>query len=137
MTPTLQRAVLALLAFSGIVVGPWAYFAPQHWYDTFPGMGLRWLPPLGPYNEHFVKDVGAFYLALAVLSVVTAVHVTNLTLVRVTAATWTVFNLLHLIYHVQMLHMYQPRDQILNAVVLSTVLVASLALFVPVRRRPA
>lgn len=131
---TVQRVLLAILAVSGIVVGPWAYFAPRHWYDTFPGMGLSWLPQLGPFNEHFVKDVGAFYLGLTVLSVVTFVHITNVTLVRVAAATWTVFNLLHFIFHMQMLHMYEPRDQVLNAIVLSAVLLISAALFIPARR---
>jgi hypothetical protein len=133
MKSTLHRALLGLLAATGVVVGGWAYAAPRHWYDTFPGMGLSWLPQLGPYNEHFVKDVGAMYLALALLSVFAAVHLTNTTLLRVTAGAWTVFNLLHFIFHMQMLHMYDPRDQILNAIALSAVLVASVVLFLPIR----
>ena len=36
--------------------------------DTFPGGGRHWLPMLGAYNEHLARDVGALYLALAVLS---------------------------------------------------------------------
>lgn len=131
--PTVHRILLAFLAVTGAVVGSWAYFAPQHWYDTFPGQGLRWLPQLGPYNEHFVKDVGAFYLGLTVLSVCALVYIANVTLVRVAAGAWTVFNLLHLIFHVQMLHMYEPRDQVLNVIALSTVLLVSLALLLPQR----
>lgn len=136
MTPvstTVHRILLALLAVTGVVVGSWAYFAPKHWYDTFPGLGLRWLPQLGPYNEHFVKDVGAFYLGVTVLSVCAFVYIANATLVRVAAGAWTVFNLLHLVFHVQMLHMYEPRDQVLNVIALSTVLLVSLALLLPQR----
>ncbi|MBB2990013.1 mannose/fructose/N-acetylgalactosamine-specific phosphotransferase system component IID [Mycolicibacterium iranicum] len=84
---TLHRVLLGVLAATGIVTGGWAFFAARHWYDTFPGLGMSWLPPLGPYNEHFVRDVGAFFLGLAVLSVLTFVHVTNTTLVRVAAST--------------------------------------------------
>ncbi|MCP9276274.1 hypothetical protein [Mycolicibacterium arenosum] len=133
VSTTVHRILLALLAVTGVLVGSWAYFAPKHWYDTFPGLGLRWLPQLGPYNEHFVKDVGAFYLGLTVLSVCAFVYIANATLVRVAAGAWTVFNLLHLVFHVQMLHMYEPRDQVLNVIALSTVLLVSLALLLPQR----
>lgn len=134
MNTAIHRGLLGFLAFTGVGVGLWAYAAPRNWYDTFPGMGLSWLPQLGPYNEHFVKDVGAFYLGLTLLTVLTIIHVANTTLVKITAGTWTVFNLLHFIYHMQMLGMYSPRDQVLNAIVLSTILLAGAALFIPMRQ---
>jgi hypothetical protein len=134
MNTALQRGLLAFLAATGALTGLWAYVAPRNWYDTFPGMGLSWLPQLGPYNEHFTKDVGAMFLGLTLLSVLTFIHVANTTLVKVTAGTWTVFNLLHFIYHMQMLGMYNTRDQILNVLVLSAILLAGAALFVPARQ---
>lgn len=137
MGTTLQRICLGFLALTGAVTGAWAYFGSRQWYDTFPGLGMSWLPQLGPYNEHFIRDVGAFFLALTVLSVLTLVHVANTTLVRVSASTWAVFNALHLVLHLQMLHHYSPRDQVLNVVALSTLLLVSLALFLPVRPRVA
>lgn len=36
-------------------------FATLAWYDAVPGVALT-----GPFNGHFVKDVGATYLACAV-----------------------------------------------------------------------
>ena len=45
-----DSVLLGILALTGTVTGAWAYFAPRHWYDTFPGMGMSWLPQLGPYN---------------------------------------------------------------------------------------
>ena len=134
MNITMQRGLLALLTATGAVTGLWAYVAPRNWYDTFPGMGLSWLPQLGPYNEHFAKDVGAMFLGLMLLSVLAFIHVANTTLVKVTAGTWTVFNLLHFIYHMQMLGMYSPRDQVLNAIVLTAILLAGAALFIPIRQ---
>jgi hypothetical protein len=133
MNPLLQRSCLAVLALTGLFVGGWAYFAPLHWYHTFPGMGLQWLPVLGPFNEHFAKDVGAMYLATAALSLVAFAHLSNRALMRATALTLSVFNLLHLIYHVPMLHMYGPLDATLNAVILTVVLLCSLAVALPVR----
>lgn len=133
MNPLLHRICLVVLSATGLFVGGWAYFAPLHWYNTFPGMGLRWLPVLGPYNEHFAKDVGAMYLGTAALSVMALVYLTNQALMRATALTLSVFNVLHLIYHITMLHMYGPLDAVLNAVFLTVILLCSLAVAIPVK----
>ncbi|MEE2851642.1 MAG: hypothetical protein VX424_03185 [Actinomycetota bacterium] len=135
MSTALHRGLLVFLAATGGIAGFWAYFAPCHWYNNFPGMGLRWLPPFGPFNEHFCKDIGAMYLALTLLSVLTIVHITNTTLRRVTGGAWITFNLLHTAYHVTMLHMFTARDAMLNVVTLAAVLAASFALLIPVPER--
>lgn len=135
MTILLRRALLILLLLTGLGVGSWAYFAPMSWYTTFPGFGLSWLPQLGPFNEHFVKDVGGFYLGLAVLSAGALVMVGNDGVVRLSAAVWFVFNTFHGVYHLQMLHMYNTRDQILNVIALGALWLASAALLLPVRAR--
>lgn len=124
---------MALLGLGGAVTGLWAYAAPRHWYDNYPGLGMTWLPQLGPYNEHFAKDVGAMFLALAAVSAVTFVLVANQTLVRVTAAMWLVFNTLHCAYHLSMLQMYNTRDATVNGILLPLAVLAAAALFVPVR----
>jgi hypothetical protein len=133
MNPILYRVCLVVLTLSGAFVGCWAYFAPLNWHNTFPGMGLTWLPALGPYNEHLAKDVGAMYLALTALGALTLVHLSNRTLRIATAVSWTTFNLLHLICHLKMLHMYGTRDATLNAIALGGVLLCSAALGLPAR----
>ncbi|HEX6342555.1 hypothetical protein [Umezawaea sp.] len=138
MTTNARRIVLLLLALTAAVVGSWAYLAPVHWYSTFPGFGRRWLPVLGPYSEHLVKDVGAMYLGLLGLSLAAAWRATDTFTVRVAGVGWTVFNVLHLAYHLQHLGMYQPIDQVLNAVALSSFAVAGAVLLLPARAtRPA
>lgn len=134
MKPFFQRILLFFLSVVGLSTGVWAYFFPRHWYDAFPGMGLTWLPQLGPFNEHFATDTGAMFLGLATLSIAAFIRCTNTTLVRITGAAWTVFNLLHWVFHMRMLHMYEPRDQILNVIALSALLVGSGLLLLPARR---
>jgi len=131
MPVAVHRVLLGCLSLTAVFVGGWAYFAPAHFHDYFPGFGMRWLPVFGPFNEHLVKDVGAMYLGLAVLSVMALIFVRNRTLVIVAAGAWTMFNLLHLVYHVQMLHMLGPRDQVVSMVALWGVLLASVGLFIP------
>jgi hypothetical protein len=134
MTPTARRAVLLLLAATAAFVGFWAYFAPEHWYATFPGLGHHWQPVLGPYNPHLAKDVGAMYLGLTALSLAATWRTTDTFVTRLTGGAWTVFNVLHLIYHLQHLAMYQPLDQALNVISLVLVTIAGAALLLPARR---
>jgi hypothetical protein len=131
MNPIVHRVCLILLTIVALSLGGWAYFAPLNWYSTFPGMGMHWLPVLGPYNEHFVKDVGSLFSGLAVLSALALYYLRNRPVVVITAVSWSVFNVLHLIYHLGMLHMYGRLDAVLNVVSLSLLLVLSLLLLIP------
>jgi hypothetical protein len=122
------------LVFNGVTsayVGIFAYFAPQAFHAGFPGFGLRWLPQLGPYNEHLLKDVGGFYLAITVLIFVALANARKPVVVPMTGAALLVFNSLHFVYHMTMLHMYEPRDQWLNAVLLALLVVLSIILVIP------
>ncbi|WP_156757169.1 hypothetical protein [Actinokineospora pegani] len=132
MSPAVRRGLLVVFAVSAIGIGVWCYFAPAHWYATFPGFGLTWLPVLGPFNEHLVADVGAFYLGFGVLSLVAARRPADTVLA---GWGWVVFSVLHLVYHLRHLHMYSLRDQVLNVVVLSLFVVMGAALLVPQRKR--
>ncbi|HEX7303071.1 hypothetical protein [Lentzea sp.] len=130
----LDRISLAVIGLTSVYVGIFAYFATAAWYADFPGFGLRWLPRLGPYNEHLGKDVGAAYLAFAVLSLVALGYARNQVVVRLAGAALLTFTLLHFVYHLTMLHVYEPRDQVLNALALGLVLVLSVVLVLPSRQ---
>src|SRR5262245_7473612 len=121
----LDRICLGFIALTSAYVGIFAYFATRTWYDTFPGFGLSWLPQLGPYNEHLAKDVGAAYLAFTVMSLVVLAYARNQIVVRLAGATLVTFNVLHFIYHMTMLHLYKPSDQVLNVIVLSLLVIVS------------
>jgi heme/copper-type cytochrome/quinol oxidase subunit 4 len=126
----LRYASLGLLAVTALYTGIWAYFSPESWHANFPGFGLSWLPQLGPYNQHLAKDAGAMFLAMATLTIITLRYVRDNRAVRTAGAVWLVFNVLHLIYHMRHLHMYETRDQILNVVSLSSLVVLSIPLLV-------
>ena len=135
MSLNLRRVILAILAVTGAYTGVWAYFAPRHWHAHFPGFGFSWLPQLGPYNEHLSKDAGAMFMALAVLSLIALRSVRSDMVARITGLVWLTFNIPHLIYHLQHLHMYNTLDKVLNVVVLSLLVIASVALLLPVARQ--
>jgi hypothetical protein len=135
MTPTMRRTLLLLQAASALFVGVWAAAAPASWWRSFPGLGRHWLPMLGDYNEHLARDVGALYLALAVVTLGAAVRPADDLLVRVTALAWLAFSLPHLVYHLGHLGHYAPIDQAGNVVTLGLVTVVPAVLLAP--RRPA
>lgn len=132
-----RRWLLLVTALLAVFVGGWAGGAPRSWYDSFPGLGLHWLPVLGPYNEHLIRDVGALYLALAVLSVGAALRPGQDYLVRLTGAVWLVFSVAHLGYHLLHLDMYGPLDKLLNVVALGYFVVVGAVLLLPVRASSA
>jgi uncharacterized MAPEG superfamily protein len=92
---------------------------------------MRWLPQFGPYNEHFCSDFGAAYMALTALAVVAAIYVDNSDMVKAAAAVWLTFNVLHLAYHLRMLHVYSTRDAALVMTSLSLLSLISAALLIP------
>ena len=111
----IQRAILAYLTFSGLLVGVWATFFPQAFYDDFPGAGRVWVAVDGPYNEHLVRDVGQLSLAIALVSGVAAWTMMPV-LVRVAAGAWLVNAVPHFVYHVRNLDTYDTVDQVGNVI---------------------
>jgi hypothetical protein len=124
----LKRALAAVLTLSALFVGAWAAAAPASFYRDFPRPGHHWVSMLGPYNEHLIRDVGGLYLALFVITGWAALR-RNDQLLRVAAAGWLVFGVLHLVFHATHLDMFPTADRIGMMVALGgTALLAALLL---------
>lgn len=132
MTTRAHRWILAVLALSGLFVAAWALPDPHSFYESFPGFGRHWVRVDGPYNEHLVRDVGAFYLALAVLSALAMARPEEL-LVRATGLAWVAFSVPHLAYHATHLGHFGTFDKIANVIALGGTLLLAVALLVPSR----
>jgi len=134
MTPNLQRTLLLVLAATGAYTGPWASIAPRSFYDSFPGLGRVWIAVDGPYNEHLIRDVGATYTALLVLSLLAAISLKP-AVVATAGWTWLTFGTLHLSYHLPHLGDLDRTDQVLNVIALVGSFVLAVLLVIP-RRDP-
>ncbi|MEN3359909.1 MAG: hypothetical protein V7637_3891 [Mycobacteriales bacterium] len=131
-----KRAVAGVLALAAAYVGGWAQLAPHSFYRSFPLAGHHWLPPLGAYNEHLVRDVGGLYLALLVISGWAVARPRPETL-RLTGAGWLAFSLPHLAFHLSHLGMYGTVDKVGNAVSLGGTVVLAALLLLPTPARGA
>lgn len=92
------RAVLVYALLANAVIGVWATVSPRGWYDDFPGFGQVWVAVDGPFNEHLVRDVAAWSLALAVLCAA-ALWTLDRRLVVTAGAAVALQSLLHAQYH--------------------------------------
>lgn len=54
---SVKRILAALIGVGGAANGVFMLAAPALWYDSVPG-----LPHTGPFNPHFVMDIGVAYL---------------------------------------------------------------------------
>jgi len=123
------RALLGALTLTGAVVGGWAEVAPAAFYRSFPGFGRHWLPPLGPFDEHLVRDVGALNLALAAAALVAAITLTRSATAAACAA-WLTYSVPHLAFHAAHAGPFDVGDDVVAlAALAATVLAAALALW--------
>ncbi|MET3961326.1 hypothetical protein ABIE44_001260 [Marmoricola sp. OAE513] len=132
MISTTRRVGLVVLAAQGLLVGAWALVGPRSFYDDFPGLGLHWTAVTGPYNEHFVTDVGAAYLALSAAAVL-ALAWGDLRTCRLAGSVWAVFSTPHLYFHVRHLDGLSTADRVGELGSLAGTLVVAVLLALPAR----
>ena len=134
---TEQRAVragLAIVALPAALIAAWALAAPRSFNDDFPGAGREWVAPLGPYNEHLVRDVGAFELGLVALAVF-AFATLDRRVVQAAFITFAVAALPHLIFHFTETEALSTLDNVVSLIGLALPLIVPLALLPTLRRR--
>lgn len=121
-----MRIGLAIIAIAPAWVGIWAVVAPRSFYDDFPGSS-SWVSPLGPYDEHLVRDVGAFELGLLVV-VLFALVTLERRLVQAALVATIVSGLPHLIYHLTATGQLSTANNILSLAGLAAPIVVAIVL---------
>ncbi|NEK86507.1 hypothetical protein GCU60_12195 [Blastococcus saxobsidens] len=132
MTPTARRILLWILVLLGCYVGLWATFFPASFHESFPGPLSSWVAADGPYNEHLVRDVGTFNLALAAASAMAARYRDRGPAV-VVAIAWIVYSVPHLGYHLHHLGGLGALDAVAQVIALGSTLVLAVPLLLPER----
>jgi len=130
-----SRAGLTFLALVSAVTGAWALGAPASFFATFPAPGHSWVALLPPYNEHLVRDVGAFNLSFALLFAWAAIS-RERRLTQAALVTYLVYAVPHLIYHSGHLMHFPPGDAVAQTIALLSVVAIPLALLADVSRLP-
>ena len=127
-----EGTALALIAAFMLPAGLNAAFWPASFFDDFP-FGRGWIAAEGgTYDEHLVRDVGALFLALIV---VTVWAIWRREAARLVAVAWLVQGTLHLAYHLGHLDAYDTVDRL--GLVGSLVTIPALALVTLWAGRPS
>lgn len=132
MNTTSRRVILWILNATGAFVGGWALLHPRGFHESFPGLAFGAWAAEGPFNEHFVRDVGALYLALVGAGVVAALQRRGDASIAVGVA-WLVFSVPHLAYHLGHLGHLPLIDAVAQPIALAATLVLSIPLLFPSR----
>lgn len=105
----IEAIALGSIAAFMLLAGLQAAFLPESFFTDFP-MARGWIEADGgTYDEHLVRDVGALFLALIV---VTVWSIPRLEVRRPVAAAWLLQGLLHLSYHVGHLDGFEGIDKV-------------------------
>jgi len=59
---TLSRWIILVVGLVSIANALWMLAGPMHWYTDLPAA----VPDTGPFNPHFVRDIGCAFLATGV-----------------------------------------------------------------------
>lgn len=128
------RAGLLYLALSFLLVGVWAQFWPQSFYNNFPGLGRTWVRLDGPFNEHLIRDVGGLNLGLG-LAAIFALRFPQARVIQAVSLVIFVYSLPHYVYHLTHLSVLPTTlDQVANIVLLGLNVFLPLALMVSAPR---
>ena len=121
------RAGLVVVSIPAAQLAVWATFAPRSFYDDFPGGGNAWVSPSGPYNEHLVRDVGAFNLGLLVVAIF-AIATLERRLVQASLLAAVASGTPHLIFHIGDTESMSTADNIASLTGLFLIVAVPLAL---------
>lgn len=115
--------MIVTLAVPQLVIGLWAYLAPESWFDSFPEFDPRLVAAIPPYNEHLASDAGAGFLATGVALLV-AVIWANRSGVRVALVAFAAFTAPHVLYHAaHPADLLSGAEDVVNVLALSSTLV--------------
>ncbi|MGI8808376.1 MAG: hypothetical protein ACR2KK_11125 [Acidimicrobiales bacterium] len=94
------RLGLVYLTVTFLQVGLWASFATRSFYDSFPGLGRRWVSGDGPYNAHLASDAGVGFIAVGVVLLFAAVWMER-RLIQAALVASLLHSLLHVLFHLR------------------------------------
>ena len=87
----MARVLVLLMGVNYVILSVYIFAAPQHFYDTIPGVAM-----MGPFNLHFIRDAGLAFLATG-----GALLWGGWNYVRSTAMAGAAFVCLHALFHIQ------------------------------------
>lgn len=112
LPPLPYRWGLLVVALAQLPATTQALLAPRAFYDEFP-FGRGWVAAYPEFNEHLVRDYGAFTLGALTALVIAAIWLDR-RVVQVAVAAWLVGATIHLASHVATVERFETADAVAN-----------------------
>jgi hypothetical protein len=120
----MTRAILIVLGISWFVTGIVIFIAPQAFYQNTPGLSL-----IGPFNAHFIRDVGLAFFASGAATAYGALR--SMPQVVIAGSAWP---FLHALFHLHIwIHRGLPLDEVFLFDLAAVIAPAILGLFLGLR----
>jgi len=87
-----STALALLLGLAAMGNGVFMILAPETWYWLVPGV-----PDRGPFNQHFLRDIGMIYLLIGVAFIYGAIYLRYRLLLWLLPTAWLVA---HALFHI-------------------------------------
>lgn len=135
--PRWVRLALVAIGVPNVLTGGWALFAPEHWFDRFPGWDPRLVAGEPPFNAHLATDAGAGFLATGIV-VLLAAWLADTRTVQVALVAYGAFAIPHALYHsLEPAPGLTAAEDLQSAASVVFGAVVTIVLFVVVRRQDA
>ncbi len=92
MLNKMQIGIALLLGLGGLANGVFMAVAPEAWYWAVPGV-----PDRGPFNQHFVRDIGFIYMLIGMAFTYGAIYAKHRLVLWMLPTAWLVC---HAVFHV-------------------------------------
>lgn len=138
-TGSVSRGVRLWVIAAGVatlMLGAWAFFMPEGFFNDFPISGAHWVSTLGEFNDHLMRDYGAAQIGLGLAALMVAAKRSRDGVIALMTG-FVVFGALHLGYHFTTFDHFHTGSAVAQAVALSTFIVIPLGVLLTLRRQPS
>lgn len=129
-----MRVMVIGIGVAMSILGAWAFFFPQGFFDDFPIEGAHWVSTLGHFNDHLMRDFGSAQIGLGIAATLAAIKKSAVGIIAVMVG-YVVFGVLHLGYHFTTFGVFPPGSAAAQAVALALFVVIPFAVLRDTQRK--
>jgi len=128
------RAWALVAGVATALLGAWAFFFPQSFFEDFPVEGAHWVSTLGRFNDHLMRDYGGAQVGLGIAAILVALRRSSMGIAAVMTG-FIAFGTLHLGYHFTTFGLFAPGSAASQAIALTLFVVIPFAVLRAIQTR--
>lgn len=127
------RAWVFVAGGATLLLGGWAFFLPEGFFNDFPIRGADWVSTLGEFNEHLMRDYGSAQIGLGIAAIISAARWSRRGVISLMVG-YAIFGPLHFGYHLTTFDHFDTGSAMAQGVALVTFVLIPLGVLLALRR---